>query len=237
MCGRFTVTEEAGAIGETFGARIEPLRDVRLPRFNVAPTDEVPVVIAGPGGRRAGPMRWGLVPHWAESPKVGGRMINARSESVLERRAYRESFLARRCLVPADGFYEWETRASGKQPYWIHRPGTGLFAMAGIWALWRPSVGTRLATFSILTRGAPPTLGWLHDRVPVILPESAWDDWLGRGTTPALLTSMLSETQPPKLRLHPVSRVVNRAGYDEPHCIDVVELPEDGSPPGGGAAR
>ncbi len=237
MCGRFTVTEEAGAIGETFGARIEALGDVTLPRYNVAPTDEVPVVIAGPDGRRAGPMRWGLVPHWAESPKVGARMINARSETLLQRRAYRDSFLARRCLVPADGFFEWETRSSGKQPYWIHRPGAGLFALAGIWALWRPLAGTRLATFSVLTRGAPPDLGWLHDRVPVILPESEWDDWLGRGTTPEVLTAILSETPPPELRCHPVSRVVNRAGYDGPDCVAEVELAEDGSQPGGRVAR
>lgn len=230
MCGRFTVDAEAGAIGGAFGAGIEPLRDVHLPRFNVAPTDEVPVVIAAPEGRRAGPMRWGLVPHWAESPKVGARMINARSESVLKRKAYRESFRARRCLVPANGFYEWESRASGKQPYWIHRPGGGLFAMAGIWALWRPANGPRLASFSILTRAAPPALGWLHDRVPVILPATVWDDWLARGTTPRALTGILAESSPPGLRLHPVSRAVNRAGYDEPDCIEEVE-------PAGGDAR
>ena len=232
MCGRFTVAEEAGAIGEAFGAAVEPLRDVRLPRYNVAPTDEVPVVIAASGGRRAGPMRWGLVPHWAESPKVGARMINARSESVLKRRAYRESFLARRCIVPADGFYEWEARDSGKQPYWIHRPGAGLFAMAAIWALWRPPAGPRLASFSILTRGAPPGLGWLHDRVPVILPEGVWDDWLARGTTPRLLTSILAHTPHPELCLHPVSRAVNRAGYDEPDCVAELELAHESRPEG-----
>ena len=238
MCGRFTVTGEAGAIAEAFGAGIELLRDVPLPRYNVAPTDEVPVVIAAPEGRRAGPMRWGLVPHWAESPKVGARMINARAESVLNRKAYRESFLARRCLVPADGFYEWEARASGKQPYWIHRPGSRLFAMAGIWALWRPpgetrpARGLRLATFSVLTRAAPPEINWLHDRVPVILPETVWDDWLARGTTPGVLTAILAETLPPDLRLHPVSRAVNRAGYDEPDCIGEVELADEELRPG-----
>ena len=247
MCGRFTVGQEAGAIGEAFGAATEPLRDVRLPRYNVAPTDEVPVVVAAPGGRRAGPMRWGLVPHWAESPKVGARMINARSESVATRTAYRESFLTRRCLVPADGFYEWESRASGKQPYWIHRPGGGLFAMAGIWAQWgarggprgrdgerprdragpgsaRGRRGARLATFSILTRAAPPALRWLHDRVPVILPEAAWDDWLARGTTSRSLHAILGESPPPELRHHPVSRAVNRVGHDEPGCVEAVEL-------------
>lgn len=242
MCGRFTVTAEAGAIGEAFGAGTEPLRDLRLPRFNVAPTDDVPVVIAAPEGRRAGPMRWGLVPHWAESPKVGARMINARSESVATRRAYRESFLARRCLVPADGFYEWEARSTGKQPYWIHLPGRALFAMAGIWALWGPAGGgasagragsargarpprdNRLATFSILTRAAPTAISWLHDRVPMILPEHAWDDWLARGTTPTTLQGILSENATPELHWHPVSRAVNRAGYDDPGCVERVDM-------------
>lgn len=247
MCGRFTVTGEADAIGEAFAAEIAPLRDVRLPRYNIAPTDDVPVVIAAPEGRRAGPMRWGLVPHWADGPRIGARMINARSESVATRSAYRESFLARRCLVPADGFYEWEARADGKQPYWIHRPGRGLFAMAGIWALWRPaggapeqmdgvasaersqqdretrtSRGSRLATFSVLTRPAPAALGWLHDRVPVILPVRTWDDWLARGTPADALNAILAQSATPELRLHAVSRAVNKPGCDEPGCVEEV---------------
>ena len=224
MCGRFTVTGEADAIGAAFAADVAPLRDVRLPRYNIAPTDEVPVVVAAPEGRRAGPMRWGLVPHWAGSPGVGARMINARSESVARRSAYRESFLARRCLVPADGFYEWVTREGVKQPYWLHRPGRALFAMAGIWALWKPARGNRLATFSVLTRAAPPAIRWLHDRVPVILPESAWDDWLAGGTPPAALQDILAGSETPGLHLHPVSRAVNRAGYDEPDCIEEVAM-------------
>lgn len=224
MCGRFTVTGEADAIGAAFAAGVAPLRDVRLPRYNIAPTDEVPVVVAAPEGRRAGPMRWGLVPHWADSPGVGARMINARSESVSRRSAYREPFLARRCLVPADGFYEWVAREGVKQPYWVHRPGRALFAMAGIWALWKPARGDRLATFSVLTRAAPPAIRWLHDRVPVILPESAWDDWLARGTPPAALEDILAGSATPELHLHPVSRAVSKAGYDEPDCIEEVEL-------------
>ena len=233
MCGRFSLTREADAIGATFAADIERIRKVHEPRYNVAPTEHAPVLIAAPGGRRAGPMRWGLVPHWAKSPRAGAGMINARSETVATRSAYRESFLARRCLVPADGFYEWETRqpvaAAGprrviKQPYWIHRPGGALFAMAGIWALWGASPSVRLATFSILTRDAPAPIRWLHDRVPVILPEDAWTDWLARGTTPELLLGILAAADPPELHLHPVSRAVNRAGYDEPNCVEEVEL-------------
>lgn len=223
MCGRFTLTVGLSEVAEAFSAGVSPALDGHEPRYNIAPTEDAPVVIAGPEGRRAGPMRWGLVPPWAESPRVGARMINARSETAATRSPFRESFLTRRCLVPADGFYEWETREDGKQPYRIHRPGSDLFAMAGIWALWRSDGGTPLATFSILTRNAPVPVRWLHHRFPVILPERRWADWLARGTAPETLHAMLAETESPELRLHPVTRAVNRAGYDEPHCIDEVK--------------
>ena len=224
MCGRFTLTAELGYVAETFGAEVSPALEGFPPRYNIAPTDEVPVVIAAPEGRRAGPMRWGLVPHWADSPGVGARMINARSETVATRSAFRESFVARRCLVPADGFYEWEARATGKQPYWIHRPGSALFAMAGIWALWGGRGAERLATFSILTREAPEPLRWLHDRVPVILPDQWWTDWLARGTAVESLHAIVAGADPPELRLHPVARAVNRAGYEDPDCVEQVAL-------------
>lgn len=223
MCGRFTLASEVDAIADVFAAEITPgLRDHR-PRYNIAPTEDAPVVIAAPGGRRAGLMRWGLVPHWAGSPRVGPRMINARSETVDSRKAFRESFVARRCLVPADGFYEWESRPSGKQPYWIHPAAGGILAFAGIWSAWRSPAGSRLMTFSILTRDAPRAIRWLHDRVPVILPARRWDDWLARGTTPELLRGILDGAEPPGLNLHPVSRSVNRAGYDEPDCLVAID--------------
>ncbi len=230
MCGRFTLTEEADALAAAFAADIDPIRAIHRPRYNIAPTDQAPIVIAVPGGRRAGPMRWGLLPHWAKDPRAGARMINARSETVARRSAFRESFLARRCLVPADGFYEWEARVSGKQPYWIHQRDRVLFGMAGIWSLWAPTGGDRIATFSILTRSAPRSIQWLHDRVPVILPEPAWDDWLARGTPASVLQEILGAADPPELQLHPVSRAVNRAGHDEPGCVEQVELPDRASP-------
>ena len=220
MCGRFTLTAELGYVADAFAAVISPALEGFRPRYNIAPTDDAPVVIAAPGGRRAGPMRWGLVPHWAESPRTGARMINARSETVATRSAFRDSFLARRCLVPADGFYEWEARAGGKQPYWIHRPSRALFAMAGIWASRTGGGdGGRLVTFSILTRHAPAQLRWLHDRVPVVLPERHWTDWLARGTVEESLRAIIADADTPELRLHPVARAVNRAGYEDPDCV------------------
>ena len=230
MCGRFTLAVEADAVAAAFSADVDPLRALHRPRYNVAPTDQAPAVIAAPGGRRAGPMRWGLLPHWAKDPRAGARMINARSETVATRSAFRDSFLARRCLVPADGFYEWEARASGKQPYWIHQRGRTLFGMAGIWSPWTPPGGDRIATFSILTRSAPPSLRWLHDRVPVILPEPAWDDWLARVTAASVLHGILAAADSPELRFHPVSRAVNRAGHDEPGCVGRVALADQATP-------
>ena len=226
MCGRFSLTVEVDAVASAFRAEVAPPLRHHPPRYNIAPTEDAPIVIAAPGGRRAGLMRWGLVPHWAESPRVGARMINARSETVDRRSAFRESFLARRCLVPADGFYEWESRPSGKQPYWIHMAGREVFAMAGIWSSWRSRTGSRLLTFSVLTREAPEAIRWLHDRVPVILPPHGWDDWLARGTASSELQAILGAAEPPELSLHPVARSVNRAGYDEPDCVAAID-PDD----------
>lgn len=226
MCGRFTLTAELGEVAEAFSAETSPALAGHRPRYNIAPTEDAPVVVAAKGGRRTGPMRWGLVPHWARTPGSGAPLINARTETVANRRAFRAAFLSRRCLVPADGFYEWEARADGKQPYWIHRPGSALFAMAGIWAPWNGPGDTPLASFSILTREAPAPLRWLHHRVPVILPVPHWTGWLARGTPPDVLATMLADAEPPELRLHPVARAVNRAGHDEPGCIDAV--PPDG---------
>ena len=228
MCGRFTLDQEADAIANAFTADVAPIRPVHRPRYNIAPTEDAPVVVAARGGRRAGPMRWGLLPHWAGDPRAGARMINARAETVATRGAFSESFSARRCLVPASGFYEWESRPSGKQPWWIHRPDGSLFAMAGIWSVWSAPDGMRIATFAILTRSAPASIRWLHDRVPVILREIVWDDWLAPGTTVPFLNAVLEEAEPPELHLHPVSRAVNRAGHDEPTCIERVELLEPG---------
>jgi len=228
VCGRFSLTHEIEAVADAFRAETAPGLTRHRPRHNIAPTEDAPIVIAARGARRAGLMRWGLVPHWAENPRVGARMINARSETVGRRSAFRESFLARRCLVPADGFYEWESRPSGKQPYWLHLADRDVFAMAGIWSSWRSGTGSRLLTFSVLTRDAPEALRWLHDRVPVILPPNSWDDWLARGTTPAALHAILGDAEPPDLDLHPVSRAVNRAGYDERDCVARVETDDLG---------
>jgi len=194
---------------------------VHRARYNIAPTETAPVVVEVPGGRRAGPMRWGLPRRRAKggrSAQGSKSAINVRAETVA-RGAFREAFGARRCLVPADGFYEWQQRASGKQPWWIHRPDASLFAMAGIWSFGSAPDGARIAAFAILTRAAPSSMCWLHHRVPVVVPRKAQATWLARDAAATSLRRILVAPELPELRLHAVSRTVNRAGYHQPDCI------------------
>ena len=223
MCGRYALTSDAELIAELFEADTSDLDGVLEPRYNIAPTQSAPVVVGGPRGRRAGFLRWGLVPHWAADPNEGARMINARSETVGEKPAFRDSFLSRRCLVPADGFYEWQARARGKQPFWIYPEDRPILALAGIWARWTGADGGRIHTYSILTRSAPDELAWLHDRVPLVLGSDVWEDWLARGTDTEVLGRIIDQAPHPQLSSYPVSRKVNHAAYDEADCLDEVE--------------
>lgn len=242
MCGRYTLSTPLDELVETFDVTDVVLDDYQ-PRYNVAPTQEAAVIVAGPGGRRLGALRWGLVPFWADSPAVGNRMINARSETVRERPAFREAFERRRCLVPADGFYEWKrledsppadgSRRAAKArtrkvPYWIHRPDRRPFAFAGLWERWkaRGGEGERegedeglLLTFTILTTDANEALRPLHDRMPVVVPPEHMDVWLDREASPEALTRILGPAPDDLLEAWPVSTLVNSPDFDEPACI------------------
>ena len=227
MCGRFTLGVEVDEAAAVFEASVAPALAGFEPRYNIAPSEDAPVVIAAPEGRRMGPMSWGLAAHGGRRRSLGRLLINARSETVARRPSFREAFLARRCLVPADGFYEWEDGPEGRQPYWIHRPDRALFAMAAIWSSARrrqngPDTSAR-ATFAILTRAAPESIAWLHDRAPVILPGASWSAWLGSATGAGELQDLLASAEPPDLATRPVSRKVNRAGYEGSRCIRAAE--------------
>jgi len=235
MCGRYTLSSELDELVETFDVSEVVLANHR-PRFNIAPTQEAPVVVQGPHGRRLGALRWGLVPYWAEDPAVGNRMINARSESVLSRRAFREAFRRRRCLVPADGFYEWmpveETSSGGepvrarrpairKVPFWIHRPDRRPFAFAGLWERWRPADGAEpLLTFTILTTEPSDELRPLHDRMPVVLPYDRLPLWLDREAPVQALLDVLGPAPEGSFEAWPVGTLVSSPGFDEPSCIE-----------------
>ncbi len=227
MCGRYSLAGPGpGQVRERFalGDAVPVER-----RFNIAPgQDVVAVTMSREGERRGELLRWGLVPFWAESPKVGYRMINARAETLAERPAFREAFDERRCLIVADGFYEWQPREHGpKQPWWITREDRAPFAFAGLWASWRPAPDVEpLRSCAIITTQATPSLCEVHDRMPVILEPGAEEAWLapGRGAALAELLAPFSATT----RI-PVGRAVGDAAHDAPDCIERVD-PEPDEP-------
>lgn len=237
MCGRYTLTTPLGDLVEVFDVSHVAFEEW-VPRFNIAPTQIAPVLIRGSeGDDRLGPMRWGLVPAWADDPTVGSRMINARAETARSKPAFRDAFRARRCLVPADGFYEWrkppEGRA-GKTPFLIRDVDRRPFAMAGLWERWRAPDGDPLHTFTILTVEAPPWLRPIHGRTPAIVPPGHWPGWLGSGDPGWVPGEPEAEVGGPRLEAVEVSSFVNRPGNDSPECAEPVPGGECLSPEAGG---
>lgn len=197
-----------------------PLPDFEvLPRYNITPSQLAPVVAEDGRGRRIGLLTWGLVPGWKDEP--GRPFINARSESVLSRPSFREAFARRRCLVPADGFYEWKADAGRKRPFWIHPSDGGLVSFAGIWERWsRPGSEPR-HTFAILTRPASADVADIHDRMPVVVSASDRNAWLGRATDVEAARALLSAAAP-AFSCRPVSTRVNRPEEDDAGLIEPV---------------
>ncbi|MET1231215.1 MAG: SOS response-associated peptidase [Candidatus Limnocylindrales bacterium] len=219
MCGRFTQQRPTAELAEIFDA--ESLVESSEPRFNVAPTDGVVAVVHPPNDRRLlTSLRWGLIPAWADDARAGSRMINARSETIFSSPAYRASVRKRRCLIPADGFYEWRRVADGskapKQPYLIHRLDGGPLALAGIWSPWKqPETGEWLRSCAIVTTTPNPLMARLHDRMPVILAESAWERWLDPDLDDvAELRGLLGPSPSDELEAYPVSTLVNSVRND-----------------------
>lgn len=229
MCGRYSLTDPGDLLVEL---GVEATSGALEPRYNVAPTQQAPVVRAtrDGSGRELVAMRWGLVPPWADDPAVGSRMINARAESVADRPAFRQALRWRRCVVPADGFYEWKALAgpgkrAGKQPFHITRPGRAPFVFAGLWERWGERAAP-LETFTILTCAPTPEIAELHDRMPVILAGDARELWLDREVEDPHLLETVLRPFPGRLVLTPVSRAVNTPDNDDPGCIAPVTLEE-----------
>ncbi|WDZ85125.1 SOS response-associated peptidase [Micromonospora cathayae] len=186
MCGRYATTRSSGTLSQLFEA-YDDTDGRHRPDWNVAPTKPVPVVRVDDAGERALSLaRWGLLPPWATSPSAGARMINARSETVATSRAYAGPFARRRCLVPADGWYEWARTDGGKQPYFLTRADGDVLALAGIWSVWRGPDGPWL-TCSVLTTAATGALAGVHERMPVLLPPTRWEPWLAPTGDPSAL--------------------------------------------------
>src|SRR5688572_23698218 len=194
MCGRFTQERPASDLADIFAA--EPLADDPGPRYNVAPTDEVLVVVQREERRAITSYRWGLVPHWSADLKGGSRMFNARAETLTTSPAFRDAFKRRRCIVPLDSFYEWKREGTIRQPYRVVREDGRPLAVAGLWAGWRdPETETVRRTFTIVTTTPNDALADLHDRMPVLIADDAWDRWLDPHLAePGELRAMLEPT-------------------------------------------
>jgi len=223
MCGRFSLSVTPESLARQFG--LGELVDV-APRFNIAPTQAALVVrqavAASDGieGRVAEAMLWGLVPSWSKDPRMGARMINARAETAAEKPSFRSALKRRRCLVPADGFYEWRTEGGHKQPYRITMADGQPFGMAGLWEVWHGPDGDALCSFTILTTAANALIGPLHDRMPVIIDPGAYGVWLDPEMQEAVPLDPLMVPYPSdRMALYPVSTRVNSPANDDAACV------------------
>ena len=234
MCGRYSLTTPVGALQILF--EFEDLPNL-APRYNIAPTQEVAAVRAAPdapapeGGarRQLAMLRWGLIPSWAKDPAIGARMINARAETLAEKPAFRAAFRARRCLLPADGFYEWQAREGGpKQPFHIARQDGGPFAFAGLWERWRdPADGATVESCTIVTTAADARLRPIHHRMPVILAQENFGLWLDSAAPLDRLQAVLAADPGLDLVATAISTRVNKVANDSP---EILEPLEDGPP-------
>ena len=218
MCGRYTITISADRAREDLG--IIQMPEDYQPRWNVAPTQPV-AVVTNPVERAAEWMRWGLIPFWAKDPAIGNNLINARSETVSEKPAFKQAFLKRRCLILADGFYEWKKGAGPggrSQPYYFRRKDEKAFAFAGLWEFWRSPEGNEVRSCTIITCAANELVKSVHERMPVMLSgESLWA-WLAGGS-PQETQSLLKPYPAEQMAAYPVSGSVNKPGLDAPNLI------------------
>ncbi len=222
MCGRYTLQESLENIAEIFDAEIAC--EAVGPRYNIAPTERIPVVAGSGADREVVAARWGLVPHWSRDPARVPLLINARAESLASRPAFRDLLEDRRCVIPADGFYEWRTEEGLRQPYLIRRVDGGLLSFAGLWD--SHPTGGAARSCAIITTGASPLLAPLHDRMPVILEEHDARRWLDIGRVGfQTLRPALAAYGASALEAVPVSRRVNRAGLEEPGLLEPLADP------------
>jgi putative SOS response-associated peptidase YedK len=220
MCGRFSLSyRNAERLALELGVPVESLIDYR-PRYNIAPTDQHWIVRMKYEDRQLLPARWGLVNHWMTDRKQAFKGINARSESVQKSAAFREAFKERRCVVPADGFFEWTGPKEARKPIWFHREDGGLILFAGLYESWRPSPDEWERTFTILTTTPNAIMEPVHDRMPVILEENAIEDWLFVRQTPASLMDLLLPAREGLLVATPVSSRANSVKNDDPECLE-----------------
>jgi len=222
MCGRYVLSQRASVYADWFGAGVVKTEEL-APNYNVAPTDPVYAVAEYEGERQLGSFRWGLVPWFSKDRKTAARHINARVETVATKPSFKDSLVSKRCLVPADGFYEWQRMPDdkGKLPHFIHSASAEPLAFAGLWASWKdPETNERLKTCTILTGEPSALVKPIHDRMPVILDRALWDAWLGASEDVEELLGLLTSRPPVDVALHPVSTLVNSVKNNLPELIE-----------------
>src|SRR5579884_4053338 len=216
MCGRFTLKIDVGAIAKKFGA--EPTIHT-APRYNIAPTQNVVSVLRN-GSNHLDELRWGLIPAWAKDESIGSKMINARAETLAEKPSFKRLLRSRRCLIAADGFYEWKKEAGGKTPMYITMKDNEIFALAGLWDTWKNADGEQIRTCTIITTEPNELLSTIHNRMPVILPVEAYDEWLDADLHDEhQLVSLLKSYPTDAMQARAVSRLVNNVQYDSAELI------------------
>jgi putative SOS response-associated peptidase YedK len=230
MCGRYTLTSAPEAVRALFHYDEQP----NFPaRYNIAPTQPIPIVRLVDGKRQFALVRWGLMPSWVKDPKAFSLLINARGETAAEKPAFRAAMRRRRCLIPADGFYEWKALGGRKQPFYIRAKSGAPLAFAGLWETWTGPNGEEVDTAAIVTTDANATLSAIHDRMPVIVPPAAFDQWLGTGVLASgadakfdleNAIALIKPAADDLLEAYPVSTQVNRVANDNPKLLDLFDL-------------
>jgi putative SOS response-associated peptidase YedK len=222
MCGRFVLTATTETIQQTFD--LETVPTSMLPRYNIAPTQPVGV-ITNDHPRQLTFQRWGLIPSWSKDPSIGSTLINARAETVEEKPAFRTAFKRRRCLIPADGFYEWQKRGKEKAPIFVHLKERELFAFAGLWEVWHSPDGSEVQTCTILTTEPNAMMSEFHHRMAVILPREDYSVWLDKDAPPDILKALLKPYDENKMAYYEVSKIVNSPYNDNADCIVPLSTP------------
>lgn len=229
MCGRFTLRTSTESIADLFsGLEIDFPDDPIEPNYNVAPTHSVAAVRNQKDHNELAFLHWGLLPSWAKEKKMAARMINARSETVSEKPAFRAAFKRRRCLVIADGFYEWLTTPDGKQPMYMTMKDDRPFAMAGLWEVNKRVADEKIESCTVITTNANPLLAPIHDRMPVILPPEHFEMWLDPAFKDSdQLQELLQPFDDQEMAARPVAKNVNKVAYNQPDCIDEIAVQGD----------
>jgi len=224
MCGRYTQTATPEVIAEHFHLDEPPLLK---PRYNIAPSQHVSTIRLNPDSakRECIMLRWGLIPSWAKDPKIGNQCINAKAETVAEKPCFRSAFKKRRCLVIADGFYEWQVQGTRKQPMWIGLRNKRPFAFAGLWEHWKPLAGEPIESCTIITTEPNDLMATIHNRMPVILAPSSYEPWLDPAFQQVeALNALLRPFPADHMTAFPVSTLVNNPCHDAPQCLEPVSV-------------